>query len=149
MVLGGAGHLLNLRGRETSGQEGVGADYAARVEMVVLASVGEAQVVEGGDAVDHVGLQLRQAPGQLQAPVNDHEGMIAAVCLVEGVVAGQDVAFYVGRDVGADAAGSWVGDGGCVHGRVWSVAVVSWHKVTKSHRFFNRNLAAIAADFVS
>ena len=63
--------------------------------MMVLAAVYEAEVVERGNDIYHVGVQLRHTSGQLKALRDNHFGMVAAVSLVKAVVSRQDVVLYI------------------------------------------------------
>ena len=63
--------------------------------MVILAPVRQSEVVEGGDDVDHVGVQCRKVCGQPEALPDYHTHMVLAVRLVKGSVVRNYLPFNV------------------------------------------------------
>ncbi len=86
---------LNLSRVEPAGESGVLPDDAPRDEVVGLAVLTQSRVVEGRGGVNDVfvhRIEIRQG----QRIADDALDMRAPVRLVEGVIAGQDLCFYVG-----------------------------------------------------
>ena len=94
MVGGGLSHDLELCGLEPLEQTVVGQKYAGGIEVMALAAVDESEIVVGGDGVDHVDVDVVVAC-EVEAVGYDGEGVVAAVCGVEVVVAGEDVRFDI------------------------------------------------------
>ena len=92
-------HGLELFRREEVFQEGIGQEDLTRVDVVVFAAVHDAQVVIGGDDIDHIGIHVDALAGQHigeGGALTDHGlDMIELVGLVEMGVAGQDLRFDI------------------------------------------------------
>ena len=93
-------HGLALLGREEVLQEGIGHQDLARIDVVVVAAVHDAQVVIGGDDIDHIWIHGdalgSQHVGDFGALTDHGLDMIELVGLVEMGVAGQDLRFDIG-----------------------------------------------------
>lgn len=94
VVGGGLSHDLELCWLEPLEQTVVGQKYAGGIEVMALAAVDESEVVVGGDGVDHVDVDVVVAC-EVEAVGDDGKGVVAAVCGVEVVVAGEDVRFDI------------------------------------------------------
>lgn len=59
--------------------------------MVFGSSVLQPDVVESGSSQNHIGFDLWIMDGNLQAALDDVDGMITLVCAIELVVAGENL----------------------------------------------------------
>ena len=100
VVFGRLGDGLDLLRAEPAGEHRIFPDDAPGGEVVRGAAFAQAGVVPGRGGIDHVpvhGVVVRKRKGVPDDPLH----VRAAVCLVEGVVAGEDLRLHVGLQFGS------------------------------------------------
>ena len=112
VVFDGFFHRLELFRREILGEDGIGQQDLARVDMVVLPAVDDAQVVVGSDDVDHVAVHVdtlrRKLLGQGLALTDHGRDVVELVCLVEMRVTREDFRLDVGFQRGIHGKQAWL-----------------------------------------